>query len=82
MSYWPTPSAAGSAPSCREELAAAGSVQDRPPRLYSVEEAADLIGVARSTCYGLLADGRLRSILVGRRRLIPADAITEMVAKQ
>ncbi len=49
-------------------------------RLLSVDEAARHLGIGRSALYGELAAGRLRSLKVGRRRLIPSGAIAERVA--
>lgn len=37
---------------------------------YGVEDAAAMIGVSRRTCYELMTAGRLRSVKLGRRRLI------------
>lgn len=51
-----------------------------PDRLLSVEEASRALGVGRSALYNELASGRLRSIKVGRRRLIPSGAIAERIA--
>lgn len=42
---------------------------------YSVEETAHALGVGRTTVYELLSNGELESIKVGRRRIIPADAV-------
>jgi excisionase family DNA binding protein len=44
-------------------------------RGYSMEDAARLMGIGRSTVYELLASGRLESIKIGRRRIIPGLAI-------
>lgn len=55
---------------------------DDPERLLSVDEAAGLLDLARSTFYGLVADGSVRSLRVGSRRLIPASAITEFIERQ
>ena len=64
----------------RAELA----VQAAPPaplpdRLLSVDEAADALGIGRSRLYEEVATGRLRSLKVGRRRLVPASAITAYI---
>ena len=65
----------------REELVAEAPAADAPPRLLSIEQAcAALGGIARSTLYQLLDRGELRSVTVGRRRLIPASAIAEYAA--
>jgi excisionase family DNA binding protein len=51
-----------------------------PPRLVRVEEAARLLGIGRTTVYDLLRSGRLRSIKIGRRRLVPVEAVAEVIA--
>lgn len=51
-----------------------------PPELFSIEEAAQRLGIGRSTLYRELTNGSLRSFKVGRRRLIPASAIHAYVA--
>jgi excisionase family DNA binding protein len=50
-----------------------------PPRCVRVEEAARLLGVGRSTVYDLIRSGRLRSVKIGRRRLIPRDALDRLL---
>jgi excisionase family DNA binding protein len=49
-------------------------------RLLSVVEASRELGISRSLLYELLAAGSLRSAKIGRRRLIPRDAIDEFIA--
>lgn len=49
-------------------------------RLLSIKEASRLLGVGRTTLYGEMAAGRLRSVTVGRRRFVPRDAIDEFIA--
>ncbi|MBW0100906.1 helix-turn-helix domain-containing protein [Pseudonocardia sp. KRD291] len=48
--------------------------------LYRVDEAMTILSLKRSTIYEQLRCGRLRSVHVGRTRLIPAAAIAEYVA--
>jgi excisionase family DNA binding protein len=48
--------------------------------LYRVVEVMALLSLSRSVLYEELRSGRLRSVHVGRTRLIPASAITEYVA--
>lgn len=43
--------------------------------LYSVEEAAGMIGIGRTFMFRLLATGEIDSLKIGRRRKIPRDAI-------
>ena len=43
--------------------------------LYSVEEAADLLGIGRTFMFHLLATGEIDSFKIGKRRKIPRDAL-------
>lgn len=65
----------------REELRSelASATIDRPARLLSITEAAELLGLSRTRLYGELRSGRLRSIHVGRRVLVPSSAIAEFI---
>ena len=49
------------------------------PRLYGAEEAAAQLGIGRTAVFAEIAAGRLRSVTVGRRRLIPASALVEFI---
>jgi excisionase family DNA binding protein len=40
-------------------------------------EAAEALGIGRSTAFELVASGQLASVRVGRRRLVPASALRE-----
>jgi excisionase family DNA binding protein len=56
---------------------------DREPptrELYRVTEVMALLSLSRSVLYEELRCGRLRSVHVGRTRLVPAAAIAEYVA--
>jgi excisionase family DNA binding protein len=59
--------------------AEAATTADAPDRLYGIPEAAAALGIGRSAVYDELAAGRLRSLKVGRRRLIPAGAVREYI---
>ncbi|MER6255718.1 MULTISPECIES: excisionase family DNA-binding protein [Streptomyces] len=48
-------------------------------RLHSVEEAAELLNVGRSTTFEEIRLGRLRTVRVGRRRLVPTEYVDEYV---
>jgi len=52
-----------------------------PPRLLSIAEAGQALGVGRSLLYNELSAGRLRSVKVGKRRLVPANAVREYVGR-
>ena len=47
---------------------------------YSIEEAAQSLGVGRTTVYDLMNSGDLESVKVGRRRIIPVDAVSAFLA--
>lgn len=53
----------------------------RPDRLLTVDEAAEALSIGRTRLYAEITSGRVRSIRVGRRRLIPASAIAELAAE-
>ncbi|GAA4664054.1 helix-turn-helix domain-containing protein [Amycolatopsis dongchuanensis] len=49
---------------------------------YSIEDAMQATGLGRTTIFELLRTGQLESIKVGRRRIIPADAIRAYFAAE
>ena len=50
--------------------------------LYSVTEARDLLGgISRNSIYALLRSGELASVVIGCRRFISHQAISELIAK-
>lgn len=59
------------------DTAPAASTPQR--RLHRVEAAAEALGVKRSTAYEEIRLGRLRTVRVGRRRLVPTEYIDEYV---
>jgi excisionase family DNA binding protein len=52
----------------------------QPEHLLSIKEAASLLNIARATVYLHIQQGDLRSLKLGRRRLIPASAVTDFIA--
>ena len=48
--------------------------------LYDVPEAMALLNLSRTQVYELIRSGRLLTVTVGRRRLVPAAAIDDYVA--
>jgi excisionase family DNA binding protein len=48
-------------------------------RAYRVDTAAKVYGLSRTTLYKLLAKGRLKSVLIGRRRLILRDSLDALL---
>lgn len=51
------------------------------PKLITVEEAAHLLGVGRTVTYGLIRNGSLKSLQIGKRRLVPTSAIEEFIRR-
>lgn len=49
-------------------------------RLYSIDEAAALLSVGHTLASELIADGKLRSVKIGRRRLVPGPALEKYIA--
>ena len=47
--------------------------------LYSVREAMALLNLSRTQIYELIRTSRLITVTQGRRRLVPADSITDYV---
>lgn len=47
---------------------------------YSVEEARRSLGISRALIYELITSGRLHSVKVGARRIIPASALEDFLA--
>jgi excisionase family DNA binding protein len=65
----------------REE-ARAEVAPNAPDRLLSVDEAAATLGLGRSLLYGEIQAGRVHSVKVGRRRLVPAGAIADYITSR
>lgn len=61
----------------RAEIAEAQ--MDAPPVLLTVPEAAARLGIRRTLMYDLLGSGEVESVKVGRRRLVPADALDRYI---
>lgn len=47
---------------------------------FTINEAAEASTLGKSTLKKLIATGELRSTLIRGRRLIPVDALTELIA--
>jgi excisionase family DNA binding protein len=47
---------------------------------YCVKDAARLVGVSRATLYVLISTGNLRTVKIRKRRLIPREALSELLA--
>lgn len=51
----------------------------RAQRLLDVKEACESLRTTRGTLYRLMADGRLPSVVIGRRRYIRPEALDAFV---
>ena len=49
--------------------------------LFTIDEAAARLRVSRWSVYKLIRSGQLRTIKIGRRRLVPIDAMTECLER-
>lgn len=53
----------------------------RTARLHSLESVMERLGVGRSKVFELISAGEIRSVKVGRRRLVSESAIVEFVER-
>ncbi|MGO9543430.1 MAG: helix-turn-helix domain-containing protein [Rhodomicrobium sp.] len=57
--------------------------QSQKPRIEAralrIKDAAQAYGISRSLIYKMMGDGRLRTVKIGRRRLIPVAAIEALL---
>jgi excisionase family DNA binding protein len=56
--------------------------QSVEPLLIGVREAARLLNIGRDAAYALVREGRLRSVSVGRRVLIPRNELEAFVERE
>jgi excisionase family DNA binding protein len=49
-------------------------------RAFSISEAASASGLSRATLYRLLKDGRLATVKIGARRLVPISALDALLS--
>ncbi|MGW3951024.1 excisionase family DNA-binding protein [Streptomyces sp. NPDC004752] len=49
--------------------------------LLTVEEAARRLRIGRTTCFRLVVAGEIESVMVGRLRRVPTDALPAYVSK-
>lgn len=55
---------------------------ERPRLLYTLVQAAELLSVSDRYVWHLADEGELETIKLGRRRLVPADALWSFVERQ
>lgn len=47
------------------------------PLVYRVGEAAKVLGISKSKCYDLLANGKLPYVLIGQSKRIPVEGLRD-----
>ena len=50
------------------------------PRLLAIKQVIYELGISRTALYELINAGKLKTVKIGRRRLVPIEAIEELVA--
>ena len=56
---------------------------DSPPALLlSIAEAASALGISRSSFYNLIAQGEIRCIAIGRRRLVSRAELFDFIERR
>lgn len=51
-----------------------------PPKLLTVQQAAQQLGIGEATTWALVSSGQLRSLRIGKLRRIPAGAVDDFIA--
>ena len=49
------------------------------PLLHSIQSSTQILGIGRSSLYGLISEGKLYTVKIGRRTLIPDQEIRRYV---
>lgn len=49
------------------------------PLAYSVRDARQKIGISHTKIYELIADGSLKTVKIGKKRLVLVDSINELL---
>lgn len=52
------------------------------PLLYSIDDAMQIIGLGRTKLYALIADGTIKTVKIGRRRLVNAESLRQLANGQ
>lgn len=55
---------------------------DPEPLLVSTQVAAELLGISQRTAIKLIDAGDLRSLKIGRRRMVPMSAVHEFIEQR
>jgi excisionase family DNA binding protein len=52
------------------------------PLLLGIRQAAPIAGVGRDAMYRLVAEGRIRTVRLGRKRLVPRQELEAWIARE
>jgi excisionase family DNA binding protein len=56
-------------------------LEETTPKLLTLKEASTVLRVSRWKLFDLINKRRIDTIKIGRRRLVPADALTKLIAE-
>ena len=56
--------------------------EDSEPRVYSVEETGRILRISRGSAYERVRTGEIPSIRLGRRILIPAASLRDLIGEK
>lgn len=59
--------------------AAAAATPQAPETVLTVQEAAERLKISRGLVYSAITDGTIRSVRIGKRRLIPSSEIQRLI---
>jgi excisionase family DNA binding protein len=65
----------------REELASRAAGPAEPERLLSIDQAAEQLGIGRTSLYSIINRGELRTLKCGARHLVPRSAIADYATR-
>ena len=65
----------------RHERVASDRNMPPPRRLHNVAEAAQLLGIGRTTLYALIKSGELETVNVGRRRFVAEEQVSAFISR-
>ena len=52
------------------------------PLAFSINDTAKVLSLGRTSIYAMIADGRLETFKLGRRRLVKAESVRQLIASQ
>ena len=53
-----------------------------PKLALTIEEACQALTISRPTLYELIANGRIRTVMAGRRRLVPVTELERLLGEE